>query len=49
LTAFSFHNVREALEICDTADILHAGTIIASGTPKEIIASPQVQKVYLGD
>tara|TARA_B110000459_G_C16620539_1_gene501359 strand:+ start:1098 stop:1829 length:732 start_codon:yes stop_codon:yes gene_type:complete len=43
------HNVRETLEICDTADILHAGTIIASGKPAEIIASPQVQKVYLGD
>ena len=43
------HNVRETLEICDAADILHRGVIIASGAPKELIESPQVKQVYLGE
>ena len=43
------HNVRETLQICDVADILYAGSIIASGTPGELIESEEVKRVYLGD
>jgi lipopolysaccharide export system ATP-binding protein len=42
------HNVREILGVCDQAYILHAGTILAAGTPNEILANPEVQRVYLG-
>jgi lipopolysaccharide export system ATP-binding protein len=31
------HNVRETLGVCDYAYILHAGTILASGTPDEVL------------
>ena len=43
------HNVREALDICQTAYILHEGHVIAKGTPNTILESPQVRQVYLGD
>ncbi len=43
------HNVRETLDICETAYIVSDGHIIAAGTPQEIIANPQVKEVYLGD
>ncbi len=42
------HNVREILGVCDRAYILHAGTILAKGTPEEILADENVKKVYLG-
>lgn len=43
------HNVRETLGVCDQAYILHAGTILAQGAPNEILANPDVKRVYLGD
>jgi len=43
------HNVRETLGVCDQAYILHAGTILAHGAPHEILANPDVKRVYLGD
>jgi len=43
------HNVRETLGVCDTAYILHAGTILATGTPEQILQNPQVRQVYLGE
>ncbi len=43
------HNVREILGVCDRAYILHAGTILAKGTPSEILADENVKKVYLGE
>lgn len=42
------HNVRETLEIVDRAYILHGGKVLMSGTPKEVIADPNVRNVYLG-
>jgi lipopolysaccharide export system ATP-binding protein len=42
------HNVRETLHICDRAYIVNEGTIIAEGTPAEILANQQVREVYLG-
>jgi len=43
------HNVRETLDICQTAYILHEGHVIAKGMPSTILESPQVRQVYLGD
>jgi len=43
------HNVRETLGVCDQAYILHAGTILASGTPAEVLNNEDVKRVYLGE
>ncbi|WP_321324653.1 LPS export ABC transporter ATP-binding protein [Thiomicrorhabdus sp.] len=43
------HNVRETLGVCDYAYILHAGTILAAGTPVEVLAHKEVKRVYLGE
>jgi len=43
------HNVREILGVCDYAYILHNGTILATGTPKEILEHDEVKRVYLGE
>ena len=43
------HNVRETLGVCDQAYILHAGTILASGKPQEILQHKEVKRVYLGE
>ncbi|MCK5886853.1 MAG: LPS export ABC transporter ATP-binding protein, partial [Alcanivorax sp.] len=42
------HNVRETLDICDTAYIVSAGHIIASGDADTILGNQQVRDVYLG-
>lgn len=43
------HNVRETLDICNRAYIVHNGKIIYAGTPKKILQHDEVKKVYLGD
>jgi lipopolysaccharide export system ATP-binding protein len=43
------HNVRETLGICDRAYIISEGSVLAEGTPHEIVSNPQVRKVYLGE
>ena len=43
------HNVRETLGICDRAYIISEGSVLAEGTPQEIVADAQVRKVYLGE
>ncbi len=43
------HNVRETLGICDRAYIINEGTVLAFGTPKEIVYNESVRKVYLGE
>lgn len=43
------HNVRETLGICDRAYIISEGTVLAEGTPHEIVENPDVRKVYLGE
>ncbi len=43
------HNVRETLDICDRAYIVNEGTLIADGTPENILNNEQVRKVYLGE
>ena len=42
------HNVRETLGICEHAYILSDGSLIAAGSPDEIIENPHVREVYLG-
>jgi len=43
------HNVRETLSLCERAYILAEGTVIATGTPAELLANETVRKVYLGE
>jgi lipopolysaccharide export system ATP-binding protein len=43
------HNVRETLGICDHACIISDGTVLMEGTPEEIVANPEVRRVYLGE
>lgn len=43
------HNVRETLAICDHAYIINEGSVLASGSPKDIIENPEVRTFYLGD
>ncbi len=42
------HNVREILGVCDRAYILNAGSILAEGTPEEVLNDENVKRVYLG-
>ncbi len=43
------HNVRETLKITDRAYIINNGSILKSGTPKELASDPEVRKIYLGE
>ncbi len=43
------HNVRETLGICDRAYIISEGSVLAEGTPADIVDNPQVRRVYLGE
>ena len=42
------HNVRETLELIDTALIIHEGQVLTEGTPQEIVSHPDVRRYYLG-
>nr|MDP2190862.1 LPS export ABC transporter ATP-binding protein [Rhodoferax sp.] len=43
------HNVRETLGICDHAYIISDGSVLAQGTPSEIVNDVNVRRVYLGE
>lgn len=43
------HNVRDTLEIVDRAYIIHDGTVLMEGAPREIVAHEEVRRVYLGE
>ena len=45
----SDHNVRETLQICDRAYLVHEGQIIVQGTPSDLINDPKAKRVYLGE
>jgi len=45
----SDHNVRETLNICTRAYLVHDGQVVLSGSPEEIVASPMARSVYLGE
>lgn len=41
-------NARMALSIADRGYVLETGNIVATGTGKELLASPEIKKAYLG-
>ncbi len=43
------HNVRDTLDICDSAYIVGDGKIIAEGDAESILANQRVREVYLGE
>ena len=43
------HNVRETLGLIDRAYIIHGGHVLTDGTPDEIVADPNVRRLYLGE
>lgn len=43
------HNVRETLDICETAYIVSEGHIIAQGNADTILSNSKVREVYLGE
>jgi lipopolysaccharide export system ATP-binding protein len=43
------HRVRETLEVTDRAYIMHAGRILQSGMPQELVESREVKEIYLGE
>ena len=45
----SDHNVRETLQICDRAYLMHEGRIIVQGSPVDIVTDPRAKRVYLGE
>ena len=43
------HNVRETLGLTDRAYIVYSGEVLMEGTPEEIVNSPDVRRLYLGE
>jgi lipopolysaccharide export system ATP-binding protein len=43
------HNVRETLGLIDRAYIIAAGEVLTHGLPHDIVANPDVRRLYLGD
>jgi len=43
------HNVRETLDICEHAYIVNEGRVMAEGNADDILANPDVRRVYLGE
>ena len=43
------HNVRETLAVCDRAYVIKSGSLLASGTSKEIGENEDVRTHYLGE
>jgi lipopolysaccharide export system ATP-binding protein len=43
------HNAQHTLEICDRVYVINAGTVLAEGSTREILANPEVRDIYLGE
>lgn len=43
------HNVRETLDVCDTAYLVKQGNIVEYGSPEDILNSRIARDVYLGE
>ena len=43
------HNAEAILAMVDRLYVMESGTILASGTPEEIVANKQVRQAYLGE
>jgi ABC-type branched-subunit amino acid transport system ATPase component/ABC-type branched-subunit amino acid transport system permease subunit len=42
------HNLPIVFDIADTVTVLDRGLVIATGTPQEVVADPEVVRVYIG-
>ena len=43
------HSVRETLGLTDRAYIIYDGHVLTEGAPEEIVANPDVRRIYLGE
>ncbi|MFD2679083.1 LPS export ABC transporter ATP-binding protein [Camelimonas lactis] len=43
------HNVRETLGMVDRAYIIHSGQVLMEGRAEDVIANPDVRRLYLGE
>lgn len=43
------HNVRETLDIVDRACIIYDGKVLFQGSPRDLVANPDVRRLYLGE
>ena len=47
--AHLWDDVRELADGVLGLDVIHAGEVLFEGAPEEILADPEVRRVYLGD
>ncbi|MFF7356092.1 ABC transporter ATP-binding protein [Streptomyces filipinensis] len=45
-TLVSLHDLNAAASVCDRLHVLHAGTVIASGPPREVLTPPLLAEVF---
>ena len=43
------HSVQDTLEITRRSYVIQAGKVLCHGTPADVLANPEAQKVYFGD
>ena len=43
------HNVRETLGLTDRAYIIYSGQVLMEGRGEDIVADPEVRRLYLGE
>jgi len=43
------HSVQDTLEITRRSYVIQSGKVLCHGTPEEVLANPEAQKVYFGD
>src|SRR6187455_1136870 len=43
------HQVRETLQITDRSYVIHKGTVLCHGTPREVVNHPEARERYFGN